>query len=105
MSKEVSLEFVKDISDPFEDGLYPITPREIEKAIKFNNIIHPKNDGYICRADYIGRIAWFVVNGFEDPIEIDMENNVIADGNKRLASQMFLNKETIKVKTIDLCEV
>jgi len=55
------------------------------------------------RNKHIERIAFLVVNGWEDPIEIDVGcptfgcyvNHIVIDGNHRLAAAIFCNNKTI----------
>ncbi len=52
----------------------PITFDEIQDSLSANNLLHP-DDGDtddLGRESHISRIAWFVVNGWNDPIELDV---------------------------------
>lgn len=40
---------------------FPIHLVEIEKAIKYNHLIHP-SDERNCRPAVVGKIAWMIVN-------------------------------------------
>jgi len=85
----------------------PITKREIAKAIDTGNLVdkvlsNPLTKEY-KRRDHIGRVAYFVVNGWNDAIEIDvgipcLGCNVswpVCDGNHRVAAAFYKGNETI----------
>ena len=106
-----SVKKLAEKNDPFGvcvwEGIEsPITRKEVENAISEGRLL---SDVYLCmpwrRERHAERIAWFVVNGFKDPIEVDVgvpELNchpgwVIFDGNHRFAAAVFRNDEGIDV--------
>ena len=94
------------------DVTEPITIEEVEEAvseecIRPEPIEHRKffEDPSPCaRKDHIARIAWFVMHGWDDPIDIDTGSPEfgfcadwpIEDGNHRLAAAFFRRENTIK---------
>lgn len=86
----------------------PVTHGEIGAAVAGGDLLPPRerSDGF-DRAQHVARIAWFVVNGWDDPIEIDVGIHGIhgggwtgawpvGDGNHRLAAAMFRDDESIR---------
>lgn len=89
-------------SDPrYAWGFYrPICEREVRKAVKNGKLFDPKDEllGHIkSHSDHVRRIAWFVVNGWDEPIEVDVGvpalgchvGHIIIDGNHRVAAALF----------------
>ena len=97
---------------PFESnpwsGEAPISIEEIANAIESKKFSKRPYNAYsekeVPRAYHVGRVAYLVVHGWDDPIDIDVGNpsigyhtsNVVCDGWHRLAASAFLKKKYIK---------
>ena len=91
---------LKEQCDPFKDlvwGCDSISRNDIKDAIKEKSFVsnHKFNDNEWD--ENVGRIAYFVVNGWSDAIEIDVGipsmqchvNWIITDGNHRFAAAIY----------------
>lgn len=101
----VSISSVKEVWDPFSIKVWddldsPITIQEIMESIINNSFAYEYlADGDLARKsrDYhIKRIAYFVVNGWKEPIQIDVRTSIpqlnefkIFDGKHRLVAAIF----------------
>lgn len=76
-----------------------ITRNDIKIAIKTSNLISPgaNNNSLDSSLEHIARIAWFVVNGWNEPIDVDVGIPSLGcypawpleDGNHRFAAAIF----------------
>lgn len=81
----------------------PISPKEVEKAIKNKLFFDEPIVSSSPRKDHIARIAFLVVNGWWDYIELDFgvpsmgycPKWPVVDGNHRLAAAFFDGHTTI----------
>jgi len=91
----------------------PITCTEVKAAIEEGRL--RDDTQHFIRRHHIERIAWFVVHGWEDSIEIDVGvpsmgccvDWINQDGNHRLAAAFYRKDDTIKVSisgSIDYAE-
>lgn len=108
--KIISVEKLENFCNPFDGCCWkelerPITKKEIQKQVLLNETIHPLNlpiNSYY-RENHIKRIAWFVINGWTEPIDIDVGvpslgcyvKWLIQDGNHRFAAAIMRNDKTI----------
>lgn len=81
----------------------PITQLDIEKAVSSGNLFSPKSNEkttseiHRTKSEHISRIAWFVVHGWNDPIDIDVgvpslgcySKWPLEDGNHRFAAAII----------------
>lgn len=100
---------LKNICNPFGTNIWmhqgpPIFKKDIKRAIKENRLNgkffenKPNSWKYHC-----SRIAYFVVNGWEDAIQIDVGvpslrcyvDWIIIDGNHRFAAALYMKKDFI----------
>lgn len=96
--------------DPIRDNCWgldcPITQKDVETAVNTNILLEPKVtliNRDIRKIDHIARIAWFVVNGWNDPIDIDVgvpslgcyPKWPLEDGNHRLAAAIIRGDRVI----------
>ena len=75
------------------------------EAVATNQLFDPKDepkDFIKQRKHHIQRIAWFVKNGWHNPIDIDVGipgrchvGHLITDGNHRAAAAIFRDETTI----------
>ena len=91
---------LKKQCNPFKDlvwGCDLIYRNDIKIAIKEKNFVSTHNFNDNEWDENIGRVAWFVVNGWNDAIEIDVGipsmqchvNWMVTDGNHRLAAAIY----------------
>lgn len=101
----VSISSVKEVWDPFsikvwDDLESPITIKEIMECIINNSFAcEYLAEGDLARKNrdyHIKRIAYFVVNGWKEPIQIDVRTTIpkfnefkIFDGKHRLVAAIF----------------
>jgi hypothetical protein len=92
-----------------------VTEKEVRALIGIRHLLDPNKEA-TTRLDHMRRIAWFVVNGWRDPIEIDFgvpcfgyePTWPIIDGNHRLAAAILREDHSIvascsgQVDVIDL---
>jgi hypothetical protein len=72
-----------------------ISQNNIKKAINNNNLVYPPLED--SGSDHVARIAWFVVHGWDHPIEVDVGvpscgcNPLwpLEDGNHRFAAAII----------------
>lgn len=83
----------------------PITKTEVKEAVVCNRLLNPKDvpKGMkykpCTRKQHIERVAWLVVNGFDEPITVKMSaTHPIIDGNHRLAAAIIRGESTIRIK-------
>lgn len=91
-------------SSIWEGIINPVKREEIAKAIMLGELLHPDTPirkGY--KGDHIKRIAWFVVYGWDEPIEVDvgipgmsLPSWPIYDGNHRLIAAIFRKDISIR---------
>lgn len=76
----------------FDYGIITLT-----EVMRSNSIPYMLNDKDVGRAMHLGRIKWFILNGWTDPIDIEAGNSIwpIIDGNHRLAAGFLTNKKRI----------
>lgn len=95
--------------NPFEHVVWldmedPISQQEVAEAISENRF--RKEHKHITRKHHIERIAWLVVNGWEDSIEIEVGvphlgcyvDWIVTDGNHRLAAAIYRRDVNIKAE-------
>lgn len=95
LEKEITLKEIQNCLNESSENLTE-TP-----LFLFGNLKADKN---LLRENHIRKIAFFVKNGFDDPIQIDVglpemghfNDYLIEDGNHRLAAAIFRNDENIK---------
>ncbi len=109
-------------SDPFRAWGHKITQREVRKAVAEGRLNPPYTDPYVGREvvlaktkrQHIERIAWFVVNGWYDPIGIDVGvpslwchvSHIIVDGNHRVCAAVIKRDKLIRAYASgDLVEI
>jgi hypothetical protein len=106
----VPLDALKELCNPF-DGICwrglekPVTRQEIAAALASNTLLAPDGSSTLTldRAGHIARIAWFVVHGWTDHIEIDVGvpsmgcyvQWPVEDGNHRYAAAIYRDDATI----------
>lgn len=113
MARRVSIEkLLSCTGSPYDIPLWrglrdPIDFDEVRQAIEDNQLNSPVDNGAsgsgtLPRMWHIGRIAWFVVNGWEEPIELDpLALWPVMDGNHRFAAAIFREDEDIEVEGIE----
>lgn len=104
---------------------HPITPQDVKACIERNEqalIETPLWTDFAFgrtelteednRIRHIQKIAWFVVNGFDDPISLEVGSqslgvlppeHIVDDGNHRLAAAIMRKEKTIKAKIGGSC--
>jgi len=106
-TNQISVNKLKVHWNPFTENpwLYigtPITRTEVRREIQKGRL--NAEPGGIKRIDHIRRVAYLVVNGWSDPIEVDFGCPTIApssthlevsDGNHRLAAAIYRKDPTI----------
>ncbi len=100
----VPTDAVAALCDPFRAVCWhadldrPVTREEIAAAIADGRLNPPDGqEGGMTREAHLGRIAWFAVHGWPDPISIDVGVPALGhcprwpveDGNHRLAAAIF----------------
>lgn len=91
--------------DPIRDNSwsldYPITQNNIKIAIANNNLLPPKSNDIVPYSInpliHAARIAWFIIHGWNDPINIDVgvpslgcyPKWPLKDGNHRFAAAII----------------
>lgn len=106
MSDILSIKALTKLCNPFKgccwEGLdRPITSNEIRAALAAP--IPPSAGAAKTREQHAARIAWFVLNGWNDPIEVDIGipslgcyvRWPVTDGNHRFAAAIFRHDKTI----------
>jgi hypothetical protein len=92
----------------------PITKGEVRREIRLGNLLgHEASAKAFCgaktihRVDHARRIAFLVVQGWTDPIEINIEKSgwIIADGNHRLAAAFYRGYSDIEARILDYTEI
>jgi hypothetical protein len=105
---------LKELCDPY---LYPpwgvkVPKTKVQKAINWGDLLEVpisslRTNGRKPTAnDHAARIAYFIVNGFEDPISLDVGiptmgysmDWILTDGHHRLAAAIFANLATVPVE-------
>lgn len=99
------------LGNPFDGVCWPdlerpITTVDVGEALVSRALRHPDEGDCTTRAEHAGRIAWFIVNGWRDPIEVDVgipsmgyvPEWPIQDGNHRLAAAILLKCRTIDIR-------
>jgi len=110
MSVQVSVQKIKDIWSPYRMKLWCRTTvhmTDVRREIKLGRFIKKPwsmRRGWTSE-QHAQRIAWLVVNGWADPIEVDvgipgimggfMLPDLITDGNHRLAAAIYRRDKTI----------
>jgi hypothetical protein len=105
---------LKELCDPYVYHPWgvKVSKSKVQKAVNCGNsleipISSPKANGRKPTAnDHAARIAYFIVNGFEDPISLDVGipsmgysmDWILTDGNHRLAPAIFSNLATVPVE-------
>jgi hypothetical protein len=111
----VSLTVLSEICNPYSAIVWhgvnsPIKKHEVTKQIRQGNLldpntIDPNNLRHGKRIAHIRRIAWFVVNGWSDPLEVDVGvpsagchiDWPVTDGNHRLAAAILRKDASITI--------
>lgn len=96
--------------DPFTACVWdikkPVTEREIRKLVLKGEWVPPGRLNNDCsRINHMRRIAWFVINGWSDPIDLDVGIPVlgfwvgwgITDGNHRYVASIVRGDRSIPV--------
>ena len=84
----------------------PIDPAEVERAIEQGRLNSPSDNGPSDstahdRTWHIERIAWFVVHGWTEPIEISSTCMwPVVDGNHRLSAAIYRSDELVEVQWV-----
>lgn len=112
MLQELPVSLIKKFSNPYGKNIwdehnesegYVLTRqfvREYLESGELNSTPVDLSDDFDTTYDDFGRVAFFVKNGWSDPIKVNFnEKWVITDGNHRFAAAIYLRKKTI------LCEV
>lgn len=105
---------LKELCDPY---LYhpwgvKVPKSKVQKAVNCGNLLEipvsnlRANGRKPTANDHAARIAYFIVNGFEDPISLDVGipsmgypmDWILTDGNHRLAAAIFSNLATVPVE-------
>jgi hypothetical protein len=105
----VPLSNVSNICNPFKVCCWPIfggpiTQLEISECVLKGKLNDPISGDCESRSDHVGRVAWFVVNGWIHPIQIDVGvpslgcnvQWIVVDGNHRLAAAIYSEYPNIK---------
>lgn len=94
---------------PFENPVWDIcrliTEKEVELAVEREQLLAWSTTASLAltRAQHIRRVAWLVVHGWTDPIELDVgclclnyhNDWFVCDGNHRHAAAIFRGDECI----------
>jgi len=101
---KLSIEFIKEISNPFKDQVWPCYGLLSNDLIKnsealeqpYSEIDDGYDDSWIIN-HHASRVKWLVENGWDDPIIIDVgcHGSTILDGNHRLAAAIYKKDESI----------
>lgn len=81
----------------------PISAEEVAIAILDGDLLDPDVHGScdqhaMPRAWHVGRIAWFVVNGWRDPIQVDLNARwPVIDGNHRLVAAVLREDTFVEI--------
>jgi hypothetical protein len=107
VSDILSIPVLADFANPFDQTVWegldvPIMRSEVEVMLDYP--LHPDQGPCKTRPDHARRIAWFVVNGWTDPIEVDVGvphlncwvRWMITDGNHRTAAAIYRGDPTIE---------
>jgi len=105
---------LKELCDPY---LYhpwgvKVPKSKVKKAVNCVNLLEipisslKANGRKPTANDHAARIAYFIMNGFEDPISLDVGipsmgysmDWILTDGNHRLAAAIFSNLATVPVE-------
>lgn len=101
---------LKELCDPFE--FHPwgvkVSKTHVREAIEHGDLLNSQIQDLRTPGvkDHAARIAYFIVNGFKDPISLDVgipsigycPEWIVVDGNHRLASAIFLEQPFIPVQ-------
>ncbi|MEK6832701.1 MAG: hypothetical protein AABY32_01525 [Nanoarchaeota archaeon] len=100
----------KNLEEVKIDVLHYIKNKDFQR--KYLENIFGLNENYIRDLNYdIRRIAWFVYNGWEDAVDIDVGINgfdtrfICHDGNHRLCAAIIKGDKTIKAKVSGGCDI
>ena len=106
---KLSIKFIKQITDPFKDQVWPCYGLLSNDLIKnseapeqpYSEIDDGYDDIWIIN-HHASRVKWFVENGWDDPILIDVgvpclgyNEKTIIDGNHRLAAAIYKKYKSI----------
>lgn len=92
---------------PFENSVWdiyrPITEKGVELAVEREQLLARSTTPSIAltRTQHIRRVAWLVVHGWTDPIELDVgcldyhNDWFVCDGNHRHAAAIFWGDKVI----------
>jgi len=93
------------LPDPYDNCVWlidsPITVEEVEAAINKGYLLDVPTDVAFDRSFHVARVAYLVVHGWEDPIEVEASDHItwpVMDGNHRLAAAKFLGMEMVEVQ-------
>lgn len=104
----LSVKALSRLSNPFSGVCWSdldvaITREEVSSAL--GRPLEPESGEVKSRDDHARRIAWFVINGFRDPILVDIGVPTyrgfrhvwdICDGNHRFAAAIYRGDEVIR---------
>ena len=95
----ISVKILKNINNPFRQNSYSKVDirRALLRGKTRSDFIEEENRDYLTNAYHIQRIAYFVKNGWNDPISIDVGVPalgfapfwIINDGNHRFAAAIY----------------
>lgn len=99
------------LANPFDSVIWsgldnPITAEEVGAALVVGKLKHPDDGPCDTRSDHVQRVAWFMVHGWRDPLEVDIgipslgyvPEWPVQDGNHRLAAAILLKNQTIDIR-------
>jgi hypothetical protein len=110
---DATISALRRLCDPYEstcwDIEYPVTLDEVLGAVATHDLEPPSADNFHAgflqcdRDSHIRRIAWLVVHGWKDPIEVDVGipelgchvRWSVSDGNHRFAAAIARGDRTI----------
>lgn len=117
---ELSVAKLRERGDPFKGCFWlgldqPLTIEEVDAAIESGNLVPPTNpdDSWAAgihpdldcdREGHAGRIAWFVVHGWNDPLAVDVGVPslgccpawLVGDGNHRFSAAIYRGDHTVR---------
>ena len=119
---ELSVAKLRERCDPFAGCCWPgldrpITVEDVYAAIRDDNLAPPGTDAFgedaagvwtvasrSSREGHVSRIAWFVVNGWDEPLGVDVGVPsmgccpvwLMIDGNHRWAAAVYRGDRTIR---------
>lgn len=120
MIRNINVKLLKSLANPLRPcwgdcGSKPITKKEIDVVLArgteylvstTENTCNNNDDIKLNRELHIKKIAWFVKNGWKEPIWIDVGvpfmgcyvNHIVDDGNHRFSAAIFRGDKEIKAE-------